>query len=329
MKKIKIKFVDFWNNYIPEKRSIYQILSAKYEIVISDEPDYLFYGCFGYSHLNYNCVKIYVATECIEPDFNVCDYAIGYSLLSYGDRYLYYPAAYEIGYKTSCELMLNKDEVEQDDYNKKSGFCAIVVSNGLNSDKMRNRLIDEINKYKRVDSGGRYRNNVGKPVKDKIEFQSHYKFSIAAENMSSPGYVTEKIIESFASKTIPIYWGDPRACEIYNPKAFIDCTKYSNIEEVVREIKRIDENEDEYFEMVNACPVNDPLKWNYEERQKVLGQFLFNIMEQDLSKAKRVNCEAANKDYLLLMKDWRDAYKYSWQRFRKRIQTIARRRYWH
>lgn len=329
MKKIKVKFVDFWNNYIPEKRSIYQILSSKYEVEISDEPDYLFYGCFGHSHLDYNCIKIYVATECVEPDFNICDYAIGYSLLSYGDRYLYYPAAYEIGYKNSCERMLSKDKINRADYDEKKGFCAIVVSNGLNSDKMRNALIDEISKYKTVDSGGRYRNNVGGPVRDKIEFQSHYKFSIAAENMSSPGYVTEKIIESFASQTVPIYWGDPKACEIYNPKAFIDCSKFESIDDVVNEIKRIDSDEKAYLEMVNACPVNDPLTWNYDERQKILGKFLFDIIDQDIRMARRINHEAANRDYVSLMKDWRDAYKFSWQRLRKRIQTIARRRYWH
>lgn len=329
MRKIKIKFVDFWSNYKPEERSICQLLSTKYELEFSDEPDYLFYGCFGHEHLSYNCVKIYIATECVEPDFNICDYAIGYSLLSYGDRYLYYPAAYEVGYRSSCELMLNKSEMTKEEYTNKEGFCSIVVSNGLNADKMRSLLIEEINKYKRVDSGGKYRNNVGGPVKDKIEFQSHYRFSIAAENTSFPGYVTEKIIESFASRTIPIYWGDPKACEIYNPEAFIDCTKFEKIDDIINEIKRIDENEEEYLKMVNACPVIDPTKWNYEERQKVLGDFLFYILDQDLLKAKRINVEAANRDYVSLLKDWRDAYKFSWQRLRKRINTVSRRRYWH
>ena len=69
------------------------------------------------------------------------------------------------------------------------------------------KIFNELSKYKRVDMGGRYKNNVGK-IKNKIQFFESYKFSIAMENTEGDGYISEKIIESFLSGTIPIYYGD-------------------------------------------------------------------------------------------------------------------------
>ena len=69
--------------------------------------------------------------------------------------------------------------------------------------------------------GGRFLNNVGGPVVNKIEFLSSYKFSIAMENSNGDGYVSEKIYDSLISGTIPIYYGDFTVDEYINPKAFI------------------------------------------------------------------------------------------------------------
>ena len=62
--------------------------------------------------------------------------------------------------------------------------------------------------YKHIDSGGKYKNNIGAPVADKLAFLSEGKFNIAFENSSANGYTTEKLIEAFAAGTIPLYWGD-------------------------------------------------------------------------------------------------------------------------
>jgi hypothetical protein len=48
-----------------------------------------------------------------------------------------------------------------------------------------------------------------------------YMFSIAHENASYPGYFTEKILDCFATGTIPIYWGDPEIGRIFNTDGII------------------------------------------------------------------------------------------------------------
>jgi len=48
-----------------------------------------------------------------------------------------------------------------------------------------------------------------KPIPNKSEVLSKYKFAICYENAKDiPGYVTEKIWDCYQAGTIPVYWGD-------------------------------------------------------------------------------------------------------------------------
>lgn len=328
MKHIKIKFTDFWKGFVIENSTIYKLLCKRYIVDFCDEPDYLFYGCFGYEHLNYDCVKIFIASECIAPDFNVCDYAIGYHHINFEDRYLYHPWCYEEEYRNNIELMLNKKTLKDEDaLNRK--FCAVVYANGLNTDGFRLKIIDELSKYKRVDSGGLFGNNIGRKIEDKIEFQSGYKFVIACENVSSNGYISEKLIDAYASNSVPIYWGSCDVSSIFNPESFIDCSRFGSVEEVMNEVKRIDGNDELYLKMLNAPSLNNKDEWTFEYRENELLKFLVNIFDKDVEKAKRINHFAANKDYVELKRDWRDAYRFSYRRLLNRIKSIRRRKTWH
>ena len=83
MKKIKIKFC----KYDPKDECSYshyilQILKKYYEVEISEDPEYLFYNESDYEHLNYDCIKIFYTGENIHPNFNFCDYALGFDYLN-------------------------------------------------------------------------------------------------------------------------------------------------------------------------------------------------------------------------------------------------------
>ena len=97
-------------------------------------------------------------------------------------------------------------------------FCGAVISNFKSSDKFRIKFINELNKYKTIDMGGKYMNNVGGKVKNKIKFLSLYKFSIAMENSEGQGYISEKILDSLIAGTIPIYYGGYMIDEFINIK---------------------------------------------------------------------------------------------------------------
>lgn len=208
-KEIRIYFADF----APMdgiKRRICAILEQKYRVILdSKNPQFVFYSVFGGEHIKYDCVRIFYTGENIVPDFNFCDYAIGFCHLDFGERYLRYPLY--LFYESDYERALNKHRgISSEILRKKSRFCNFIVSNG-SANPLRKEAFKAISKYKRVDSAGRLLNNIGGAVQDKFAFQSECKFSICFENSSTEGYITEKLIQAAAARTIPIYWGDKRA----------------------------------------------------------------------------------------------------------------------
>lgn len=292
MKHIKIKFVDSWEGFGngDQPNDFLNILQQKYDVEISDNPDYLFYSGFGNKHLKYDCVRIFFTGECITPNFNECDYAIAFDRLDFGDRYLRIPLYNIFQYKSEYDKLLNRPEFTHDDLKGKKGFCSFVVSNCF-ADDVRAVFFDKLSAYKQVSSGGRFRNNIGGAVADKKAFQAKHKFAIAFENTSYDGYCTEKIMEAFAAGTIPIYWGDPNVDKDFNPDSFINTHDYCNFDEVIERVKQIDNDDDLYMKIRNANPLLKDCTDNG------LAEFLYHIIDQDYNQSfRRPNSQPAKAD---------------------------------
>lgn len=60
----------------------------------------------------------------------------------------------------------------------------------------------------------------------KRDFLGDYKFTVAFENSSAPGYHTEKILDPMQAGSIPIYWGDPTIARTFNPRSFINAAEF-------------------------------------------------------------------------------------------------------
>lgn len=284
-KQIKIKCVDMPAGYQFETYSLIRLLKEKYDVVYSDNPDYLIASCYSREHLNYqNCIKIFWTGECIAPDFNLFDYAIGFDYLDFGDRYFRMPLYY---FYTAAmkQALLPRGITMAELKNKKTEFANFVYSNG-DADPFRESLFDAMSKYKPILSGGRYKNNIGDPVKNKMELLEKCKFTIACENSQYLGYTTEKILEAFAGNTIPIYWGNPLVEKEINGKAFINCYRYNSIEDVVKEVKRIDQNDELYLSMLQE---NVFIEGIVERKVEEFKKFFFHIFEQDYNEAGRRN----------------------------------------
>ncbi|SES37925.1 Glycosyltransferase family 10 (fucosyltransferase) C-term [Butyrivibrio fibrisolvens] len=294
MKKISIAFEDFFKGFDPYNNVIYRLLKDKYDVEVIDISDkeqrskvqYLFFSVFGNNYLEYDCIRIFISGENLCPNFNLCDYAIGFEYMDFEDRYIRFPIYLWDMYQADYNRLLdNKDNIGESPEKRK--FCGIVVSNNLFSDPMREDFFNELSKYKRVDSGGRAFNNIGKPdgVEDKNQFLCNYKFSIAFENSSYSGYCTEKLMQAFSSGTVPIYWGDPRAIEVFNKGAYIDCTGLS-ISEAIEKVKAIDNDDEAYLRMLSCEPLVD--RKHREKMEEALLSWLENIFDQDVAKAKRI-----------------------------------------
>ena len=281
MKTIKVKFVDFYPNFDPQKVILWKQLWERYEVVESDEPEWLIFSVFGNEHLKYNnCVKIFFTGENQTPDFNLCDYALGFDYIDFGDRYMRFPLW--MLYPDDTNPMLTKHKHVQ--LSEKTDFCSFVVSNP-NGNEARVQFMDKLSEYKQVHSGGRWRNNVGGPVTDKLAFQKKHKFSMAFENTVYPGYTTEKLVQSFAAQTVPIYWGDPRVAETFDQEAFINCNDYPDWESVIERIKEIDQDDTLWQKMVDTPALLD--EHIVERTRKEAKAFLYRIFDQTPTEAKR------------------------------------------
>lgn len=291
MKKVKIQFADTGTNGIIEK-FILEILAKKWDVEISTTPDYLFCGdFFTYEFLQYDCIKIYVCGENEYPNFNLYDYVIGLNHFTFGDRYIRWPFyLWRDGTRKEFLMACHK----QTKRTPKKKFCNFVVSNGDNADPYREELFRHLNEYKKVDSGGRYLNNLGYCVEDKLRFIQDYKFTLACENSAQKGYITEKIVEAWAAGTVPIYWGAPDICEEFNEKAFINCMAYKNIDDVVKRVKEIDSDDKKYLEILQ-----EPIMTFNSNAQKFVDDtflldFLTNIFEKPQKEAVKVVKTARN-----------------------------------
>lgn len=142
-----------------------------------------------------------------------------------------------------------------------------------------------MSKYKTVDSGGRFRNNIGGRVTNKKKFLSNYKFSICFENSKTAGYISEKLVDSFKAGTIPIYYGDDTVLELLNNRSYIHVKDEDDFKEKIELIKKIDNNDTLYNEIIREKIVIDDTRYDREVQK--YKDFIYHIIDQDKEKAKR------------------------------------------
>jgi hypothetical protein len=73
------------------------------------------------------------------------------------------------------------------------------------------------------------------PLKDKLDGLKDYRFSIAMENTVYPKYYTEKILDCFATGTIPIYYGDRSIGEDFDSNGIIFLDDLKSFEDLTEE----------------------------------------------------------------------------------------------
>ena len=283
-RKIYVKYMDFWPAFRLERFDVHRILLERYEVIQSEKPDYVIFGEFGGQNYDIenriNCVKLFLSIENRDPNFDNTDYAIGIHYIDMGDRYFRKPT--ETHQLSAIQTVYNVTQVKNIDVSKKK-FCAWVVSNG--GGRERNLFFDKLSQYKVVDSGGSFRNNVGGSVGDKIEFLSHYKFSICMENSKTQGYISEKLVDCFEAGTIPIYFGDDTILELLNNKSYIHVKNEEEFDEKIELIKKIDNNDTLYQEVIREKIVIDDTR--YARELQKYKDFIYHVIEQDKEKAKR------------------------------------------
>jgi len=295
----RIKFIDVNRPVMScSDRFLFDMIASVCDGVVLDDdnPEVVFDLGFGFEYVNSkyeSCIKVAICGENMVPDFSWFDYVIDFDYISFGDRYLRYPLFARCD---GFDRLQQWTPVEDDDELLNRGFCSFVVSNSKCADPFREKFFKRLSQYKRIDSGGRYLNNVGGPVSDKFSFCAKYKFNLAFENSAHPGYVTEKLLEPLSVNSVPIYFGDPLVHNEFEPGCMIRVSNEAEMESVIERIVALDKDDKSYLEVCRSRRFVDEDVGKYNRN---LAEFLRKIMQQDVITAKR----ALNYGYHLLVRN--------------------------
>ena len=178
------------------------------------------------------------------------------NLLSISDKFVFYP---------HCGSWIYEED--QKIYNK-TKLLSIISSEKRQTfgHNLRHKIIDLCEKNNiPIDVFGRGYNF----IENKKIGLSDFSFSVVIENSKSDYYFTEKLIDSFITGTVPIYWGCPSIGDFFNingmiifndEEDFIEKTKninFTNYEKMLPYIKENFELSKKYLLMENWLSDNN------------------------------------------------------------------------
>ena len=277
---VRIEDLDIFPGLERQAEFFIDILRRRYDVTILTDkvqkPDILFFTCYGGNNLKWNnSIRIYYTAERDFPNYNLCDYAIGLSDIGIPNRFLHFPI-----YVFYNDLLRKYESIDPTDVDPnwalEREFCSTVVSDPFR-DRIYFDLFKKLNEYKTIASGGRLDNTTGFRVPDKLEFIKNYKFNLAFENMKAPGYVTEKLLEPFVARTVPIYWGSSDwAKKEFGEGGYIDISDFDTLDQAVEYIKKVDNDNDLYMQILRR---GAQMSHTYEEWCNILLDYLTHIIE--------------------------------------------------
>jgi len=262
-KPLRIGFADTFTTAI---NFFMDVFNKHYHVIRDDvNPEYLIYGEgeFGRSNERFDKTKvkkIFYTGENARPPYNDCFAAMTFDHENSSRHYrlpLYIidmHGAIQEGWTDDFLQIKNVVRDYEKDYDNRD-FCSFVVSNPRQH--MRNAMFEMMSGYKKVHSAGPHLNNMNAilprdKLKYKLEFLDNYRFNICFENGSHPGYVTEKILNAFQTKTMPIYWGSETVGRDFNTKAFINVHDFQTLDGVKNYVKHLDSpaGKQEYLDII-------------------------------------------------------------------------------
>lgn len=298
---IKIHCSNFWysfHNNMENMEIIFNVLEKYFSVVFSaeNEADIIIDSVFGDKKINnQKAIKIFLTGEAAPSKLEGYDLSLGFDYIK-SEKYLRLPIYYYISLlfvgKEAPVLSTSYKRVRKD-FNKKK-FAGILVSNNneaysyFGDTKVykdgviaRKRFFKILSGYKRIDSGGHSFNNINYIVKfeDTIKWLSSYKFIIAFENSTYPGYITEKIFQAYYAGAIPIYYGSKEGIKDINKKAIIYAGDFKSLEELADFVKKVDSDDALYEKIWNEPLLIDEEK-SYKSIFNKLEKKLLNIMSK-------------------------------------------------
>jgi len=170
-------------------------------------------------------------------------------------------------FSNSIKMIYGTTWIDQSKLNfKKEDKVSFLLSdkNFTKGHKLRQELYQVLSQINDLNGLSLFSIKTPPRINFKEEVLNSYKFSIIIENEKNNNYITEKIIDCFATKTIPIYWGSPNISEYFDANGIITFNSFSNFFEIV---SKINNNTYNYLNEAIENNYNESKKyWSYWER---------------------------------------------------------------
>lgn len=267
---IRISFVDFWFDFDHESNFIVDSLESIGSVkIVRRNPDLLFYSVFGTKNLGYLGKKVLINPEIHSVGYGRPDFSISYHEATNPGR-LRLPIW---AWHSQPELLVPSSQrfpmVGQ-------YFCNFTYSNP--NCEFRNRFFLALDRIKSVDSlGAAFRSESPRftlDSRDSINWRgskalmlSNYRFTISFENVSAPGYSTEKLSDAFLAGSVPIYWGDPFIAEDFNEQAFISAHSFNSYKDLIDRVFEVEEDAQELAKLRAVPPMTKQQYVRYFDHQ--------------------------------------------------------------
>ena len=211
----------------------------------------------------------------IEKDFNAI-FTYSEELLETLDNAKFFPLCSYIWYGQEIyKGVKDNTELSPEIYTTKNKNISMVCSSKRDTEmqKIRHYIAGEALKTGKVDIFGGFMN--GKRFDYKSRTLKDYRYQIVVENDIKPYYFTEKIMDCFASMTVPIYIGATKIDKFFNPDGIIKISEKTDLESVLKNC-----NEQDYQTRIDA------LKENYDRclRYLCLNDLLYETYFMDRDK---------------------------------------------
>lgn len=279
-----IAFLDFWDSFEPNNNfllHLFREINPNIQVVAPQLADTIIFSCFGHQNMMHQGKKkIFFTGENKRPNYNQCNFSISFDFDDYQGRnvriplWYYYIDWFNKGSYANPDYLIPTNYLDNSSENifsskEKTKFCSAVFSNPVGT---RVNMANLLSTYKQVDCYGKpHKLKLQDGEQYKMNIISDYKFSICFENSIFEGYYTEKLLHAKVAGNIPLYYSDSKISEDFNPKAFLNLSDYSNINEMFEHIKEIDNNEALYKEIYNEKLFKEnPSLSNLKEKIQIL-----------------------------------------------------------
>jgi len=292
-KTLKVAFDCFWPGFNPEKDPIFgTLLQRNFNVVYCEDVENAdivivsWYSPDKSRIARYKELKQSIGGKLVyytaehdgaglegqeQLDFDIFDHIFSHYVVD-NDKHTWLPN-YARRHGVNVFSTVNR-MYEKNISKKKSGNIQFCYSN--DACVFRNELFKALNAGTSVDANGSLYNTTGFKLPREhgkyIEALSEYKFVIACENSSAPGYNTEKIVHALMAGSVPLYWGDPLIGSIWNEECFINLNKVdmdSCVEAIIQRGDRIYE----HFKEKGAIPFPGAGKMERELERSIFEAF--------------------------------------------------------